>query len=98
MKERRRERLESVLKREITDIILREINLPEGMYITVQDVSISKDGRKAVVFISSLKEEHALRGLEILNKASGFIEHLLGKRLKLRYAPRPEFKLSPSIL
>ena len=98
MKERRRERLRSLLIRELSDIIRSEIDLPENLFITVRDVHLSKDGSKATVFISALKEEDALTAVETLNRAVGYIHHLLGKRLKLRIVPRPEFVVSPEEL
>jgi len=97
MKERRRERLRSLLIRELSEIIRTEIDLPENLFITVHDVHLSKDGSKATVFISSLKREDAVLAVEILNKATGFIHHLLGKRLKIRVVPRPEFVVAPEV-
>jgi ribosome-binding factor A len=38
-----------------------------------------------------LRKEDALKALEILNRAAGYIHHILGKRLKLKVVPRPEF-------
>lgn len=91
MKERRRQKLRSVLLRELSEIVRRDINMPEDAFVTLRDVQLSKDGSKATVFVSSLKEEDALRAVEILNRSAGYIHHLLGKRLKLRVVPRPSF-------
>ena len=94
MKERRRERLRSLLIRELSDIIRTEIDLSDNVFVTVHDVHLSKDGSMATVFISALKKEDALKAVEILNRAAGYIHHILGKRLKLRVVPRPEFVIS----
>jgi ribosome-binding factor A len=91
MKQIRRERLKSLLVREISEIVRREIDLPENAFITVQRVELSKDGSKATVFISGLKKEDVLTAVKILNRASGYIHHLLGKRIKIKTVPRPEF-------
>jgi ribosome-binding factor A len=98
MRERRRERLKSLLIRELSQIIREEIDLPENLFITVQEVELSKDGSKAKVFISALNKEDALLAVERLNRAQGFIHHLLGKRLKLKVVPRPEFVVAPEVL
>ncbi|WP_456456759.1 30S ribosome-binding factor RbfA [Thermovibrio sp.] len=95
MREIRRERLKSTLLREISEIITREIDLPENLFITVKKVELSKDATKATVFISSLKKEDAIKAVNRLNKARGYIHHLLGKRLRLKTVPRPEFVVSP---
>jgi len=91
MKSYRRERLKSQLLREISDIVRREIDLPENIFITVKRVELSKDGSKADVFISGLKKEDVVLAVERLNRAAGYIHHLLGKRLKIRTVPRPQF-------
>ncbi|MEO2065238.1 MAG: 30S ribosome-binding factor RbfA [Desulfurobacteriaceae bacterium] len=98
MKGIRRERLKSTLLREISEIIRREIDLPEDVFITVQRVELSKDGSKATVFISGLKKEDAIRAVEVLNRASGYIRHLLGKRIKVRTVPKPEFIVAPEVM
>ncbi len=95
MKGKRKGRVESLLKRELSNIVTFEIDKPPGVnFITVSNVEISKDGRKAFVYISALKKEEAIASIEILNKASGYIHGILGRRLRMKVIPRPEFKLS----
>ncbi|WP_457568632.1 30S ribosome-binding factor RbfA [Desulfurobacterium sp.] len=98
MKGRRRERVESLLKREISDIVAFEIDKPKGVsFATISAVSLSKDGRKAVVYVSALRMEEAAVMVDVLNRAAGYIHHLLGKRLRMKVVPRPEFKIAPDI-
>ena len=94
----RRERLKSLLLREISEIVRRDVDLPENLFITVQKVELSKDTSRATVFISGLKKEDVLLAVERLNKASGYIHHLLGKRLKVKTVPKPEFVVAPEVL
>jgi ribosome-binding factor A len=94
MKERRGKRIRSLLIRELSDIIRTEIDLPDNVFVTIHDVHLSKDCSRATVFISALRKEDALKALEILNRAAGYIHHILGKRLKLKVVPRPEFVIS----
>ena len=98
MKGIRRERLKSTLLKEISEIIRREVDLPENLFITVQRVELSKDASKATVFISALKKEDAVKAVEILNRASGYIQHLLGKRIKIRTVPRHQFVVAPEVM
>jgi ribosome-binding factor A len=98
MKSIRRERLKSTLLREVSEIVRREVELPENLFITIQGVELSKDASKATFFVSALKKEDALKAVEILNRAQGYVHHLLGKRLRLKVVPRPEFKVSPEVL
>ncbi len=97
MREKRRMKLESLLRREISDIVQFEIEKPEGvMFATVTRVILSKDGRRARVFISALNREDAVKMVSVLNRASGYIQHLLGKRLRIKFAPKPSFEVEPS--
>ena len=97
MKKYRKERLKSQLIREISDIIRREIDLPENLFITVKNVELSKDGSRADVFISGLKKEDVLIAVDRLNRAAGYIQHLLGKRMRIRTVPRPTFLIDPEV-
>ncbi len=94
----RKEKLKSLLLREISEIIRRDVDLPENLFVTVQGVELSKDNSKATVFISSLKKEDALHAVNILNRAEGYIHYLLGKRLKMRVVPRPHFVVALEVL
>ncbi|MEO2082848.1 MAG: 30S ribosome-binding factor RbfA [Desulfurobacteriaceae bacterium] len=94
----RRERLKSLLLREISDIVRFEVDLPEGLFITISAVELNKDATKATVFVSGLKPEDVALAVERLNRASGFIHRLLGKRLRLKVVPRPEFVIAPGVM
>ncbi len=98
MNEKRKQRLESLLKREIADIVQFEIDKPKDIpFITVSRVMLSKDGRKAQVFISSLNQKDAVRTVSLLNKASKHIQHLLGKRIRIKFIPKLEFTVELGI-
>ena len=93
----RKERLKSQLLREISDIVRREIDLPENIFITVKRVELSKDGSQADVFISGLRKEDVVLAVDRLNRAAGYVQHLLGKRLRIRTVPRPKFLIDPEV-
>ena len=57
MKEIRRQKLSSFLQRELSEIIRREISLPENIFITVSRVEVSKDGSVARVLFPGLKRK-----------------------------------------
>jgi ribosome-binding factor A len=96
MNEKRKQRLESLLKREIANILQFEIEKPEDiLFVTVNRVILSKDGRKAKVFISCLNHRDAIKMVAILNKISGYIQHLIGKRLRIKFTPKLSFEVEP---
>ena len=98
MKEIRRQKLSSFLQRELSEIIRREISLPENIFITVSRVEVSKDGSVARVFISGLKKEDVELAVDTLKRASGFIRRLIGKSLKTKVIPRFEFYPLPEVM
>lgn len=56
MKPSRLERLEALVKEEVSDIILK-MKDPRIKFVTVTDVTISKDVKYAKIFISIMGEE-----------------------------------------
>ncbi len=96
----RLKRVESLLKREITEIIMSDdIKDPRiDKMLSVTDLTVSKDLKYAKIYISYYGErEIHERIVGALNHASGFIRNILGKRVKLRTIPELRFILDESI-
>ena len=100
MSELRTKRIESLLKEEIASMVtMGEVKDPriDGL-LTVSDVSISKDYRHAKVYVSYFGElERLVRMVEALNHAAGFIQGVLGKRIRLRTMPKLRFVVDESL-
>ncbi len=94
----RKERLEELLRREISDIIHREVKDPRIGFVTVTDAEVTRDLTYAKVFISVLgteeQQEAALKGL---NSATRFIRGEFGQRIKLRQVPEISFRIDLAI-
>ena len=90
---RRTERLNHLLRQEITDLLQREAKDPRlSAMVSVTRVSVSSDLRYAKVFISVLGTEEEKRGvLAGLHAASGFLRRELSGRLSIRYTPELSF-------
>jgi ribosome-binding factor A len=94
----RKERLEEVLKREISEIIRREVKDPRIGFVTVTDAQVSRDLCFAKVFVSILgTEEQQQAALQGLNSASRFIRGEFGQRIKLRQVPEISFRVDTAI-
>lgn len=96
---RRRERINELLRKEISEVLRREVNDPRlKQFITVTEVSISPDLKRAKVFISVMgTDEEWAQALKGLVAASGFLRRELGERLSLRYTPELSFERDKSI-
>ena len=96
---RRTERLNKVIKQEISDLLEREIDDPRlNNLISVTEVSISPDFKNAKVFVSVLgNEKDKTDMLTGFNAASGFLRRKLSSRLRLKRAPHVSFHCDDSI-
>jgi ribosome-binding factor A len=90
---RRTERLNHLLRQEITELLQREAKDPRlSAMVSVTHVSVSTDLRYAKVFISVLGTEEEKKGvLAGLHAASGFLRRGLSSRLSMRYTPELSF-------
>jgi len=99
MSPRRMERINELIRDEISDLIRREMRDPRLIgLISVTDVETSPDLRYAKVYVSVLasdkERDDAIRALK---KASGFLRKELGGRLNLRRTPQLNFCLDVSL-
>ena len=99
MSSRRVDRINGLLRQELSEILSRQIKDPRiGGVITITQVKTSSDLRNARVFVSVLGDETTKRStLEGIQSAATFLRHELRDRLKLRYVPFMKFELDQSI-
>ncbi len=94
----RLERVRELLKREIGEIIRREIPVADAGLINVNDVQVSSDLHSASVFLGILgTEEQKKRGLNKLNHERKRIQSLVGKAVILKYTPQLRFLMDNSV-
>ncbi|MDE3055364.1 MAG: 30S ribosome-binding factor RbfA [Verrucomicrobiota bacterium] len=98
MKGNRLQRINSLLKEVIFDVIHKEVKHPQvDKFVTVTRVETSADLHHAKVFISLIgTSAEKARILEALQSAAGFIAVHSAKQVKLRYFPSLLFKLDES--
>jgi ribosome-binding factor A len=92
------QRVQEELKKEIGQMLQREIKDPRIGFVTVTDVEVSKDLRNVKIFVSvygsDQERSDTMAGLE---SARGYIRTEIGKRIKLRYTPEISFRFDESI-
>lgn len=96
---RRIERVNELIREEISELIRREVKDPRlNSFISVTEVVTSSDLRHARVFVSIMGTEEEKKQVEKgLAAAAGFLRRELGERLTLRYTPELVFQLDDSI-
>jgi ribosome-binding factor A len=88
---KRIQRVNQLIKRELSQIILREIEFPLGILVTLTRVETSVDLNQAKAYISTVPEEQLETVFHILNREIYNIQQKLNKRLKMRIIPRIKF-------
>jgi ribosome-binding factor A len=93
----RLERVNELLKRELGDLLTREVTF-EAALVTVQQVDITPDLKHAHVFISVMGNEvQSKSAMAKLHASRPHLQHLLSKRVVLKYTPHLHFELDDSI-
>src|SRR3990167_9981293 len=95
MKKNRLERVNSLLKEVISEVIQRDVQNPHiNTFVTITKVETSADLQHARVYISILAPQEAKdKIIAALQSAAGFIAVNASKKVKLRYFPKLTFKL-----
>ncbi len=94
----RTDRVRETLKREISEILIRDVKDPRLGFVTITDVEMSADMRYATVFVSvygaKKKQQETIKGL---TSAARYIRREIGDRVRLRHTPEIRFELDPTI-
>ena len=95
----RTDRVADLMRRDIAEVLLREVKDPRVSFVTITDVRLSKDLRNARVFFTALLQEgQTLEEVtEALRHASGFVQRKVGGRLQLRCTPHITFAYDSSL-
>lgn len=96
---KRTDRLNSLLKEVISDVIRKEVKNPLiNPLFTVTRVDITRDLHYAKVYVSVIGDDMARAAtLEALNQSAGFIAVHASKQIVIRYFPQLTFRLDDSV-
>ena len=88
MQGKRLDRVNQLVREEISHLIQRELKDPRLGFVTVTEVAVAPDLRSAKVFVSVLGDDAQWKGsLAALQSARGFMRNWLAPRLRLRAVP-----------
>ena len=90
-------RVSEQIRRELADILRRDVRDPRVAGITLTDVELSSDYGHAVVFFSCLDARQVSAAAEGLGHAAGFLRSQLAQRVKLYATPNLRFVYDESI-
>jgi ribosome-binding factor A len=99
MSAHRIERVNALIRKEITELILNELKDPRlDEFISITQVITTPDLKSAKIFVSSISgQAEEAKILKVLNAAAGFLRTGLAQKARLRYTPELHFVWDSSI-
>ena len=84
-------RVGDLIQKELSELIQREFEF-DGALITLSSVEVDKKMERALVSVSVIPSEKLDEVVKILEKAQGFLYHLLFKKLNIKPMPHLMFR------
>ena len=84
-------KVNELIKRELGTIILKQVDYPKDLLLTLTKVECSSGLKDAKVWVSIMPEKKAIWILSILQRNIYHIQKTLDKRLKMRPIPKIRF-------
>jgi ribosome-binding factor A len=91
------DKVEKLIKEEISSILLYKYQEMELGFITVTNVKVSPDLRVAKIYLSVLEKERRKFVLDRLNLRNGQIRTELAHRIRLRFVPELKFFIDDTL-
>ncbi|OGY43327.1 MAG: ribosome-binding factor A [Candidatus Buchananbacteria bacterium RIFCSPHIGHO2_02_FULL_38_8] len=85
--------INEIIKYEVNNLLLTEIDWPKGCLVTITSVGTSKDLRYTKIWISVIPDIFTQKVLDILKKNIGHLQFLLNKKLSTKPLPRLNFAI-----
>ena len=93
----KKERIESIIQKELAPIIHNRLNDPALKFVSVTDVEVTNDLSFATIYVSFLDERQKEAGMAALNKAKGLLRSEVAQSLSTRRTPDLIFKSDESL-
>jgi len=97
MDSRRQKRVGSLIKEELSRLLIEEVQNSFSGLITITRVEISHDLKTAHVYISFYGQERKEEILELLEKRKGYLRKSIASKVKLKYNPLLIFSLDKTL-
>ena len=87
------EKINELIKQDISNVILKDLSLKEGVFITISKVDTTADLRYTRIFVSIFPERETSYVLKALKCELYKIQGALNRKLHMKPLPRVEFIL-----
>ncbi len=98
MQYKRKDRVGDQIRKEVSQIVQKELKDPGIGFVTITDVELSDDLKNAKIFYSVLGDEKSKSdSSQALDRAVFFVQREIGKRMRLKYTPKVRFIFDNSL-
>ena len=98
MSQTRVEKVQELMKQEVSEIVLRELKDPRIGFVTVTEVKCTADLREAKIYVSVMGSDDQVKNtLAGLKSSMGFIRREIGRRIRLRFTPEISLAFDKSL-
>ena len=92
------QRINQLVQRKVTQLLLEQSNDPRLSEVTITDVSVNRDTTRAEIYFSIIGNEEDIAEVhQALQGASGWLRSQLAPSLRLRNIPKLAFIYDPSL-
>ena len=93
----RTDKVERLIKEEISSIFLQKLQSAQFGFLTVTNVKVSPDLKQAKIYISVLEKEKRELVLDKIQAKMGFIRAELAHRIRIKFTPELKFFLDDTL-
>ena len=98
MSELRVAKASELIKQEMSQMLLYEVKDPRIGFVTITDVTMTKDLREATVYVSIMGKDKEIEDTwEGIQSALPYLRREIGRRVRLRFTPSISFALDKSL-
>ncbi len=91
------EKVESLLKEELSLIMLYKLGDIGTTFLTITNVKVTPDLKLAKIYLSVFEKEKREAVLKLIEAKSGFIRHELASRITLKFVPELKFYIDDTM-
>jgi ribosome-binding factor A len=91
------EKVENMIREEISSILLFKLNDPALGFVTVTNVKVTPDLKLAKVYLSVYEKERRGEVLEKIGELNGFIRSELASRIRIKFTPELKFFIDDTL-
>lgn len=91
------DKVENLIKEEISMIFLIKLQDPSLGFITITNVKVSPDLKIAKIYLSVLEKERREIVLDKINNSKGFIRSELASRIRIKFIPELKFFIDDTL-